>query len=169
MGVFLLRDSHIRPRPPAAPAGCWEPLAERREQQRQRGVFKCPPGPSCLGAKWRSSCLFTVGGCKLAFGESSTAHSPAARLGRERGGDLQLRKTTRKASICHFLGGKDSEESCLSLLTDAGSCGEMVAHWFASNSLFPSLMPPSSTQTQTHTTPFLLPSTACLSRRILFS
>lgn len=118
-------------------------------QQRQRGVFKCPPRPSRLGAKWRSSCLFTVGGCKLAFGESRTAHFPAARLGRERGGDLQLRKTTRKASICHFLGGNHSEESCLSLLTDAGSCGEMVAHWFTSNSLFPSLIPSPSVQTQT--------------------
>lgn len=80
----------------------------------------CIPGPSRLGAKQRKDGVFTAGGCKLPFWESCSADFPAALGWGER---PPAGEAARKASICNFLGGKDSELNCLSLLTDAGSCG----------------------------------------------
>lgn len=170
LGVFSFPprvcDRLIAPRPGAGSP--WPSAGPSSSSSSIRECLSAPRGPPGWAQSAEAAACLQWEGANWPSGRAAP-HLPAARLGRERGGDLQLRKTSRKASICHFLGGKDSEESCLSLLADAGSCGEMVAHRFASNSLFPSLIPPSSIQTQTHRTPFLLPSTACLSQRILFS
>lgn len=76
--------------------------------------------------------------------------------------------TTRQASICHLLGGEDSELNCLSLLTADGSCRYILAQGFTAGSPLPSLILPSDLWAQPYETPFPLHSTVSLTDNFIF-